>query len=97
MKVLKIRSKMGENGFFIRDKDLDVWRDMLYKKGNFCEVIASFDYGCVLILKCKEKYMSLVDEELKVFSTEEEAKRVWNDVIDKDKYSGYKILELSAD
>ena len=88
---------MGENGFLIRDEDLDAWNVMLYTKGLFCEVVESFTYGYVLKLKYKKKSMPLVDEVLQVYSTREEAEEAWENVPakdKKDKYDGYKIIEL---
>ena len=97
MKVLKIQSRMGESGILIRDEDFDAWREMLYDKGLFCQIIASYDYGYVLRLKYKKKYMPLLDEVFTIFSSTEEAKEAWDDLEDKDKYDGYEIIQLSAD
>ena len=97
MKVLEIKTKMGEKGILIREDDLEVWKQMLYDKGLFCQVIASYDYGYILRLKYKKKYMPLMDEVLKVFSSSEEAKEAWDELSDKDKYNGYEIIQLGAD
>ena len=96
MKVLKIKSKMSESGFLIREKDLEVWRAMLNDKGLFCEIIASYDHGYVLILKYKQKYMPLMDEVIMLFSSEEEAKEAWDELQEKNKYGGYEIMPLSS-
>ena len=96
MKVLKIKSRMGESGFLIRDVDLEAWRAMLNDKGLFCDIIASYDHGYVLRLKYKQEYMPLMDEELKLFSSEDEAKEAWDELQDKDKYSGYEIIKLDS-